>query len=186
MNSIDAQEGAEAEIGDQTNPESKSERKRKAQALQQLGLRLAGLKPDVLAQFELPDVLHHAIKEYNRFKSNEARRRQLQFIGKQMRQIDVTPIQQKLDVVDGQAATVRQELHQLEQWRERLLADNQALTQFIEAYPHVDRQALRNLVRKTRQATEQDKAANTQVNTQTNNQGKALLRYLREVIQQAT
>ena len=179
MNTIDAQDDDQTTCG-QTGSEAqdvatKTQRKRQAQALQDLGKRLAELKPDVLAQFDLPDVLHHAIGEYNRFKSNEAKRRQLQFIGKQMRQLDIEPIQQRLNVIDGQAATVRQELHQLEMWRERLIADNQALTEFIAAYPHVDRQELRTTVRKTRQAIQQDK--------DTNSQARALLRYLRKVIQ---
>lgn len=158
---------------------SKSARKRHAQELQDLGKRLAALKPDVLAGFDLPDAVVHALHEYNRFKSNEARRRQLQFIGKQMRQLDTAPIIAQLGVVDGHAVSVKQALHQLERWRERLLADDSSLTEFIDAYPATDRQQLRAMVRKARQ--EQQRLQSGQQSGQAHPHAKALLRHLRQI-----
>ena len=85
---------------------TKSELKRQALKLQNIGLRLAGLKVQQLARIPLSSELQHAIADYQRFPSREAKRRQLQFIGKLMRQIDTEPILAVLDELDGISPTL--------------------------------------------------------------------------------
>ncbi|MEM7096857.1 MAG: ribosome biogenesis factor YjgA [Pseudomonadota bacterium] len=175
MITSDAQDDAAmSEHSAQDAQTSKTQRKKDAQALQEVGKRLAALKPDVLASFELPDTLEHAINEYNRFRSNEARRRQLQFIGKQMRKVDAEPILERLDILDGHAASAQYEQHLVENWRGRLIAENAALTDFIDDYPNCDRQQLRQLIKKARTEAH-DAGSHTQHAT-------TLFRYLREIV----
>ncbi|MCZ6458134.1 MAG: DUF615 domain-containing protein, partial [Gammaproteobacteria bacterium] len=100
---------------------SKSERKRQANELQKLGLRLAGLNSRQLAEVDLPDTVRQAVADYQRFASREAKRRQLQFIGKLMRRIDSEPISALLDEFDGTSAAAQYQFNQLERWRDRLI-----------------------------------------------------------------
>ena len=101
---------------------SKTELKRDMQELQQLGETLVGLPDKQLEKITLPDILDEAIQLARRLKHREGRRRQLQYIGKLMRDIDVTEIRQQLEQFDQQSRAFRQQFHQLEQWRDRLIS----------------------------------------------------------------
>jgi ribosome-associated protein len=164
-----ADEGASAE------PElvSKSERKRQAHRIQALGQQLTELKPAQLRELELPEKLLACVLEYQRFPSHEARRRQLQFIGRLMRDLDVEPIQQALDRLQGQTAQAQYEFHQLETWRERLLAEPDALTEFMAEHPEVDTQQLRHRIAQVHKARDEQ---------QQRTASRALFRYLRESV----
>ena len=133
-------------------PVSKSERKRQAHRLQALGRALTGLKPADLDSLDLPDKLRAAVADYQRFPSHEARRRQLQFIGRLMRDVDPEPLQAALDTLHGQSAEAQYEFHQAERWRERLLTDGSALTGFLDAYPGSDGQQLRHRIAQVHKA----------------------------------
>ena len=125
---------------------SKSALKREAQRLQKIGLRLTQLKPDVRARIDLPDALRQAIETHAAINSREGGRRQMQFIGKLMRKVDTAAIEAQLADIDGQSAAARHFFHNLEQWRDTLINDADALTQFISEHPAVERQTLRQLV----------------------------------------
>ena len=125
---------------------SKSALKREAQRLQKIGLRLTQLKPDVRARIDLPEALRQAIETHATIKSREGGRRQMQFIGKLMRKVDTAAIEAQLADIDGQSAAARHFFHNLERWRDTLINDAGALTQFISEYPGVERQTLRQLV----------------------------------------
>ena len=125
---------------------SKSALKREAQRLQKIGLRLTRLKPDVRARIDLPDALRQAIETHAAINSREGGRRQMQFIGKLMRKVDTEAIEAQLADIDGQSAAARHFFHSLEQWRDTLIADPNALTKFISEHPNVEIQALRQLV----------------------------------------
>ena len=115
-------------------------------ALQDLGTELVMLNADQLAQIELPERLHEAITDAQRIRDFEGRRRQMQFIGKLMREIDPAPIRAKLDEWSGVARAGTAQQHLVERWRERLLADDIALTLFAAEYPGCDLQHLRSLI----------------------------------------
>jgi ribosome-associated protein len=125
---------------------SKSQRKRDVHALQDLGSALVELNAGQLAQFDLPERLLEAINEAQRIRNFEGRRRQMQFIGKLMRDIEPAPIRARLDLILGatRESTVMQ--HQIERWRERLLTEEDALTLFANEYPQGDLQRLRSLI----------------------------------------
>lgn len=126
---------------------SKSEMKRDMDELQKLGEELVELKPSVLAKFPISEDLLEAIKDAQRFK-NEARRRQLQYIGKVMRQEDPEPIQAALDKLRNKHSQNTAVLHKLETLRDRVIAEgDSAIDEVMELYPAADRQRLRQLAR---------------------------------------
>lgn len=136
-------------------PVSRTQRKRAALDLQSVGARLVDLDPGDLARIPVPGELGDAIAAWKRIRSHEARRRQLQFIGKLMRRLDVAPILDALDQLDGQSAAERYRFHQLETWRDRLIGDDEALTEYLDAHPYVDRQMLRHQIGKARRAPDE-------------------------------
>jgi ribosome-associated protein len=126
---------------------SKTRRKQQMHDLQALGERLARLGSDQLSRLELPDTLLEALLEAKRMKSREALRRQLQYVGRIMREVDPEPIRAGLEVFDGKSRAQTAWLHLLERWRNRLLTDDDALGELLAAYPGADLQRLRTLVR---------------------------------------
>lgn len=129
---------------------SKTQRKLASTALQKLGEELVVLSPARLDQLHLPELLLDAVNLAKRLGRNEARRRQLQYIGRIMRNIDAAPIQHQLDAWRGSNIQETARLHLLEHWRERLLAEDASLAEFLTAYPRCDAQHLRTLIRNTR------------------------------------
>ncbi len=126
---------------------SKSQRKREMHALQALGETLVALPAEQLARIALPETLHEAIMQARSISQRGALRRQLQYVGRLMREVDADQIRNRLQSV--QAGTVRDVamLHRAERWRERLLADDTAMSEFVAAFPATDVQQLRTLLR---------------------------------------
>ena len=122
---------------------SKSERKREAQRLRELGAQLTKLSSERLHKLQLPESLLQALLDYQRFPSHGAKRRQLQLIGGILRKVDARQVQSELEILTGEAAAARYELHQLEQWRDALLANSEALTDYLNEHHNLDRRQLR-------------------------------------------
>jgi ribosome-associated protein len=135
---------------DQNAPPSKSSKKRDMTALQELGAQLVELNEQQIASMQLPEALLDAVLEAKRLNRREARRRQMQYIGRLMRDIDATPIRERLEEWLGQGREHTAQLHNLERWREELLAADPALERFLHAYPGADSQKLRTLIRNAR------------------------------------
>ena len=140
-------------------PVSKTRRKAEMHELQALGERLAGLNSDQLKGLDLPDALRQAVDDARQISKHEARRRQMQYIGKLMRTIDPAPIRDKLDELDGQSSSATIALHQLERWRERLINEEGALAEYISSHQRrgIDTQHLRTLIRNVREEREHSK-----------------------------
>jgi len=133
-----------------SNPEkkpSKTQRKKAVHELQDLGEELVALPQDKLAAVEMPETLRDAVMEARGITSHEARRRQLQYIGKLMRKVDVEPIRAALDQWRLQSAQGVAAHKRVEAWRERLLADDEALGQLASEYPRADTGQIHALVR---------------------------------------
>jgi ribosome-associated protein len=131
-------------------PISKTRRKKDMHALQALGEALVELTPAQLSGLELPERLADAIAEARRLPTFEARRRQMQYIGRLMREIDPEPIAQRLSLIRNERRRDNARQHDLERWRERLLAEDAALTELASARPGLDTQHLHTLVRNAR------------------------------------
>ena len=132
---------------EQDEPPSKTQRKKDMHALQDIGEQLVELERKKLIEIDLPEILLDALVQAQQIKKHGGRRRQLQYIGKVMRKIDVLPIQEKLNAWRQSSVQQTARLHQLERWRERLLTDEQAFTEFAQKYPAADIQHLRALAR---------------------------------------
>lgn len=126
---------------------SKSEIKRDAEHLKKLGASLMELNPANLAKIPLDDSLREAIELAQRLKM-EARRRQIQYVGKLLRNVDPAPIQEALDKVENRHNQQLALLQKLELTRDQLLEQgDSALEALLTDYPALDRQHLRNLIR---------------------------------------
>jgi ribosome-associated protein len=117
---------------------SKSQLKREMTALQDLGAELVELSRERLAKIEMPERLRDALLDAQRFTKHEARRRQMQYIGKIMRDIDAAPLRAAMDEIKGlsEAANIRQ--HQLERLRTRLMEDEAIFSEVASEYPGAD------------------------------------------------
>jgi len=138
-------------------PPSKTRLKRDAHDLQVLGTRLVELPRDRLQMLDLPESLRDAVQAAQSINRNEARRRQMQYIGKLMRDIDPADIQAQFEIWDGTSATEVALQHAIERWRERLMEDETALTELATTYTGCDTQQLRTLVRNARREFAQKK-----------------------------
>ena len=119
-------------------------------ALQDLGESLVALEPARLAEIDLPERLVDAIAQARAITKHEARRRQLQYVGRLMRDVDPEPIRAALERFESMPRAERARFAAAERWRDRLLAEEAAATEFVAAHPDVDAVALANLVREAR------------------------------------
>ena len=128
---------------------SKTKRKKEMHALQDIGESLVQLDSKRLIELGLSDTLMEAVLEAKRIRKHGALRRQMQLIGKLMRDVDAEPIRKKLDLWGNLSTESTARLHQLERWRERLMADEQmqALNELGQKYPTADLRQLRTLAR---------------------------------------
>lgn len=130
---------------------SKTQRKREMHELQALGARLVELNSEQIAAIGLPEDLRDAIEFAKRTTKHEARRRQMQYIGRLMRSVDPEPIREKLKVWDGVSAEHTARQHRVERWRDRLLEDEAVVDELVRAHPGIDARRLRALARKARE-----------------------------------
>ena len=142
---------------DEHSGPSKSQLKREMTALQDLGAELVALSKERLAKIDMPERLRDALLDAQRFTKHEARRRQMQFIGKLMRDIDAAPLQAAMDEINGvsEAANIRQ--HRLERLRTRLMEDEAVFAEVARDFPAADMQRLRQLRRNALKEAQQGK-----------------------------
>ena len=144
------------EFDDEIDVISKSQLKREASQLQEIGKKLVELKQSILDELNLTTDLMEAIQEHKRLKQNEAKRRHMQYIGKLMREVDSEAISAALEKNRSGSDQQIGHLHTVERWRDRLIDNDQYITEFINEY-NVDRQQLRQLVRNAKKDIEQEK-----------------------------
>lgn len=139
---------------------SKSQRKREMTALQKTGEQLVNESADRIKRTPMPENLREAILECQRIRNHEGRRRQLQYIGKIMRSLDeetIATINRTIESWRGLSKADTLLMHALENQREKLLADERALTEFLHKYPQADIQQLRTLIRNAKKETAANK-----------------------------
>jgi ribosome-associated protein len=161
---------------DEEEYKSKSQLKREANALQELGQELIELAPAVLERIPMDDSLREAILDA-RSMTKGALKRQRQLIGKLMRGNDPQPIIQAIDTRRQKAMESVRRFHQLEDLRDQLIeSGDQAMGDVLGRYPNADRQQLRQLTRQAQKEASQGKP----------NASRALFRYLKALEESAT
>jgi len=151
---------------------SKSQRKRDMDELKKLGVELLEFSDDALRQL-LPEALLEAMRTAKRITSNNARKRQLQYIGKLLKDIDPAPLREAVDARNHQHTTHTREFHQLEILRDKLIMEgDSALPGVLALFPRTDRQHLRKLIRQARKEQETGQPPRA---------SRLLFRYLREL-----
>ena len=136
-----------------TDAMSRTDEKRESLALQKLGEDLLTLRPDFMARLDLTEKLKDAVVEAKRITNFEGKRRQMQFIGKQMRLLEDVQIEAIKNVLHEQhsgSASETLALHLAQTWRDRLIADDDAFSRWIAEHPQTDSQQLRALIRQAR------------------------------------
>ena len=132
---------------------SRTELKRESDELQKLGESLLTLRADLMAKVDLPEKLVEAVAEAKRITNFEGKRRQMQFIGKLMRKLDEDAVEgvraALLEQSQGSAQETLQ-LHLAEQWRDRLIKEDDACGEWLKSFPNTDSQQLRALIRQAR------------------------------------
>ncbi|EKY3223790.1 ribosome biogenesis factor YjgA [Cronobacter dublinensis] len=151
---------------------SKSEIKRDAEELKRLGAELVDLGKNALEKIPLDDDLRAAIELAQRIKK-EGRRRQMQLIGKMLRQRDDEPIRQALDKLKNRHNQQVALFHKLEQLRDRLIEEgDDAVPDVLNLWPQADRQQLRSLIRNAKKEKESNKPPKS---------SRLIFQYLREL-----
>ena len=143
-----------------TDEKSRTDLKRESTELQKLGEDLLTLRAELLTRLQLPEKLLEAIAEYKRITNFEGRRRLMQFIGKRMRQLEPQTLEAiRVALVEQHtpSALETQTLHATEQWRDRLITDDDAVGQWVSICPTTDVQQLRALVRQARKDAKPEK-----------------------------
>ena len=149
-----------SEFEPQYDRPSKSQLKRDMTALQVLGAELVAQPKERVMRVPMPEDVREVILECQKIKAHEGRRRQMQFVGKKMRSLtedEIAAIQKVLDSWKGASKAETAAMHALERRRDKLLADDNALTDLKEKYPQVDVQQLRTLIRNARKDQAENK-----------------------------
>lgn len=164
-------EGSELDLqlrAEQTGGEpSRTELKKESAELQKLGEALLTLRGDLFERLALPEKLVEALDELRRITNFEGRRRQLQYVGKLMRNLEEDTRQSIRDALEEQrsgSAQATLALHAAEKWRDDLIAGDEALQLWLQAHPSTDVQQLRALIRQARKdgAPSQDEVSRGQ------------------------
>lgn len=164
---------SEADENEIPEEKSKSQFKREATELQKLGTQLTELSEESLKQLKLPEKLLNAILEAKKIHQRGGHKRQLQYIGKVMRQIDAEPIEQALFNIKQQHKRDNIRFHQLESYRDRLIQNSpEVMDELLALYPDIDRQHLRQLIRNAQHEEKQLKPPKS---------ARAIFKYLKEL-----
>ncbi len=157
---------------------SKSQLKRESHALQKLGEKLVSMPRARFDAIDMPQKLREAVLEARNMKSRRALYRQRQYIGRLMRELDASVIRAAIEQQENEHKQAARRFHHLETWRDRLLAEGDALLgQLLEEFPDADRQHVRQLIRHAREESASGKPPA---------HARSLFRYLQSLPQQKT
>ena len=125
---------------------SKTRRKRQMRELQDVGAALVKLSNEQISRLDLPETLREAVLECKRFSKHEAIRRQMQYIGRIMRELDAGPIAAQLAAIEAPSKRQSALFHLAERWRTDLMGDPESVARFVREFPEADPRRLRDLV----------------------------------------
>lgn len=153
---------------------NKTQLKREADALAELGKRLAELDKGTLQQLNLPTELLRAVEEVKAIRAHSARKRQLKLIGKILRGMETAELKAWFEERDSSHRSSVDAFHEVERWRDRLIAGGfEAMSEFLSLYPDCDRQRLNQLVRSAVKEASMEKPPKS---------ARQLFKYLKEIM----
>ncbi len=136
---------------------SKSRRKREMTELQVAGAALVKLSREQIERLDIPEALRDAVLDCKRMTKHEAIRRQMQFIGRIMRDYDAGPIVAQLAVIEAPSKRQTALLHLAERWRGEMMSDPEAIARFVQEIPGADAHQLRELIAKAKKEKDGDR-----------------------------
>ncbi len=152
---------------------SKTQKKKEATYLQEIGERLVNLSTEQIKGIDLPEEMYDAVRFAKTIKSHEAYRRHMQYIGSLMRKIDPVPVQEALDGIEQGYYKNTLSFKEIEKWRDGLIAGNETLIEEILGKCHdADRKQIEKLVQRARKEKEHKTPPGA---------SRALFRYLRDI-----
>ena len=125
---------------------SKTELKKDSKKIQEFGRRISELTINNIEAFKFPSNIYEATIDLKNIKSNSAKKRQVQYLGKLLREIDLTDAFLIMKQLKMSSQKEIQRNHIIEDWRDKLLSNNDSITQFVDEYPKIDRQSLRQTI----------------------------------------
>ena len=125
---------------------SKTELKKDYKKIQEFGRRISELTINNIEAFKFPSNIYEATIDLKNIKSNSAKKRQVQYLGKLLREIDLTDAFLIMKQLKVSSQKEIQRNHIIEDWRDKLLSNNDSITQFVDEYPKIDRQSLRQTI----------------------------------------
>jgi ribosome-associated protein len=149
-----------SEFDQEYNSPSKSQIKREMIALQKLGEELAVESLDCINKLPIPEDIRNAIQECQRIKQHEARRRQMQYVGRKMRELEPSEVANIQDILNnrkGLSKNATTTMHALERHRDYLINSDDALTDLLVQNPGLDAQRIRTLIRNGREERAKNK-----------------------------
>lgn len=147
-----ADDGAEARSG---RP-NKSQLKRDTRVLRDLVRQLMALPPAALAKISIDEAIRDAVLAAKKM-TRGALTRQLRYVTGLMRQADAELVAGELAAMSRPHQKQVQAFHRVEQWRDALLAGDEALLDELVDRLAADRQRLRQLVRDACKERDQNK-----------------------------
>jgi|TARA_B100000809_G_C15045310_1_gene497013 ribosome-associated protein len=125
---------------------SKTELKKDSKKIQEFGRKISELTINNIEAFKFPSNIYEATIDLKNIKSNSAKKRQVQYLGKLLREIDLTDAFLIMKQLKVSSQKEIQRNHIIEDWRDKLLSNNDSITQFVDEYPKIDRQSLRQTI----------------------------------------
>ena len=138
---------------------SKTELKKDSKKIQQFGRKISELTINNIEEFKFPLNIYEAVIGLKNLKSNSAKKRQVQYLGKLLREFDLTHAFLVMKQLEVSSQKEIQRNHIVEGWRDKLLSNNDSITEFVDEYPKIDRQSLRQTISNAQREKKDSKGA---------------------------
>ena len=113
---------------------SKTQLKKEADDIQQFGIEISNLPNHKIKELSLSDEIIEAIIFYKEIKKNSAKRRQAQFLGKLLRDFDLSNVTQEMGTIKVFSRLQVKFEHEAELWRDKLINNQSALNEYINEF----------------------------------------------------
>ena len=153
---------------------SKTQLKKIAKDIEDFVYKLTLLTDEQIQGLSLKDDIKEVIYEYKKIKSNSAKKRHRQYLGKLLRDIDLRLVNEDYQRIQNHSLIAKQAFHEIENWRDQLIQDESKLKDFIDIYPKTDIQKFRTLLKNAIKESQKDQTKKAQ---------RLFFKYLRELIE---